>query len=69
MYIVYHAQSTHTIVQKFLLTVMILVLIIAEMIVKDENNDPIIVQKLVALICPHEIFNLVIKPPNEGGFD
>ena len=38
------------------------------MIVKDENGDPIIVQKLAALICPREIFNLAIKPPDEGGF-
>ena len=48
---------------------MILVLTTTEMIVKDENDDPIIVQKLVALICPREIFNLAIKPPAEGGFD
>ena len=39
------------------------------MIVKDENDGPMIVQKLVALICPREIFNLAIKHPDEGGFD
>ena len=39
-----------------------------EKIVKDDNNDPVIIQKLVAKICPREVHNELIETPENGGF-
>ena len=38
-------------------------------IVRDTNSIAIIIQKLLARICPREIHNLLIKPPADGGFE
>jgi len=37
--------------------------------VKVNNNNPIIIQKLLACICPKEVHNELIKPIDLGGFD
>ena len=37
--------------------------------VKDDNGDPIIIQKMVSRVCAREVFNLAIKAPDDGGFD
>ena len=38
-------------------------------VVKDEKDEPIIIQKLVARLCPREIHLELLKPPEEGGLD
>lgn len=35
----------------------------------NESNKPIMVQRLVCRVCPHLVHNLIIQPPENGGFD
>jgi len=36
---------------------------------KDDNGDPIIAQKMVYRVSLREVFNLAIKPTDQGGFE
>ena len=40
----------------------------SDKIVKDDNNEPVLIQKMVAQVCPRLVHLEMLKSPDEGGF-